>query len=194
MPTGKRCRLHQGRGLPPVEASGKPDQSETSGIGRTLRFDVALLIQRQLFTQKEILCSKRGAWAQAQEQEAQRIHEEHQPHACERYTPYKMAEQARAMCHCQGLPPRYGWWFLPIIAAGTCDVQSDEDRIFAEHSQGGRECRRIRQKRAWRSWGQSTNSGRMTWIIPPPPEPEEHSPCASNCRWSCAAMMVVKKR
>jgi hypothetical protein len=28
--------------------------------------------------------------------------------------------------------------------------------------------------RAWRCWGYVTNSGRMTCIIPPPPEPEEH--------------------
>ena len=40
--------------LAPVEASGKPGQREPSGVGRTLGFDVALLMEGQLFPQKEI--------------------------------------------------------------------------------------------------------------------------------------------
>jgi hypothetical protein len=39
---------------------------------------MALLVQRQLFTQKEILCGECGAGAQAEEEEAQAIAQERQ--------------------------------------------------------------------------------------------------------------------
>lgn len=47
------------------------------------------------------------------------------------------------------------------------------------------------EARAWRCWGESTNSGRMTSIVHPSPEPQEHSPCASHCNGPCAAMMAI---
>ena len=54
-----QCRgLDNDQGLSPVEASGKPGQHEPSGMGRTLGFDVALLIQGPLFPQKEIFRGK----------------------------------------------------------------------------------------------------------------------------------------
>ena|SRR5882724_3486814 len=71
-----------------------------------------------------------GTGAQAQEQEAHRIHEESQQRVCE---PDEEAEQAWASSHSQGTPPNYRSLSLPIVAAEGRNVQSDEDGIFAEH-------------------------------------------------------------
>jgi hypothetical protein len=91
---------------------------------------VALLIQGQLLTQKEVLRGEGGTGAQAQEQETHRIHEEYQQRACE---PDEEAEQAWESSHSQGTPPNYRSLSLPIVAAEGRNVQSDEDGIFAEH-------------------------------------------------------------
>jgi len=71
-----------------------------------------------------------GTGAQAQEQEAHRIHEESQQRVCE---PDEEAERAWASSHSQGTPPNYRSLSLPIVAAEGRNVQSDEDGIFAEH-------------------------------------------------------------
>jgi hypothetical protein len=88
-------------------------------------------IQGQLLTQKEVLRGEGGTGAQAQEQEAHRIHEEYQQRVCE---PDEEAEQAWASSHSQGTPPNYRSLSLPIVAAEGRNVQSDEDGIFAEHT------------------------------------------------------------
>ena len=49
--------------LPPVEPASEPNQDHAEGMGRSSRFDLALLIQRELFVQKEILGGEGGAWA-----------------------------------------------------------------------------------------------------------------------------------
>jgi hypothetical protein len=82
---------------------------------------MAFLVQGQLFAQKEGLSSEGRTVAQAQEQEAPRIHEEHQQRAC---AGHEVAEQARASSHGEGIPLKYTLWFPPIIAAKRCDVQS----------------------------------------------------------------------
>jgi hypothetical protein len=58
MPAEKRLGLHDSQSWPPVEPAPEPDEGETRGIGGMSGFDVALLIQRQLFPQKEIFCRK----------------------------------------------------------------------------------------------------------------------------------------
>jgi hypothetical protein len=92
MPADQRSRLDNGQRPPPVEPEGEPAQGHPGGVGGSSWFDVALLVQGQLLTQKEVLCCEGGAGAQAQEQEAQRINEEYQQRACESDNE---AEQAR---------------------------------------------------------------------------------------------------
>jgi hypothetical protein len=130
MPAEKRCGLDHSQRLAPVEPASQPDEGETGSIRGTARFDVAFLVESQLFTQKEIPRRKRGAWAQAKAQEPQRITEEPQQRICERY---EVVGLTRELDHHQGLPLRHRWLFLPIVTAGRCDVQRDEDGIFAEH-------------------------------------------------------------
>jgi hypothetical protein len=122
-----------GQGLPPIEPAGGPDQGDAGGVGDSSPLDLTLLIQGELLAQKEILRGQDRGWTQAQEQEAQCIKEKHHQYASERH---EVAEQARVSCHWQSLPLGHRWWFLPIVAAGRHDVQSDEDRIFADHKGG----------------------------------------------------------
>jgi hypothetical protein len=58
MPADQCGWLDNYQGLSPVKASGKPGQREPSGIGRPLGFDLALLIEGQLFPQKKIFRGK----------------------------------------------------------------------------------------------------------------------------------------
>jgi hypothetical protein len=87
----------------------------------TTWLDLAFLVQGQLFAQKEVLSSEGRTGAQAQKQEAPRIHEEHPQHACEWY---EVAEQALVSSHGEGIPLKRKFLSLPIIAAGRRDVQS----------------------------------------------------------------------
>jgi hypothetical protein len=73
MPAEQSSWLYNDEGLAPVEPSAEPRQGKTGSIGRTLGFDLTLLIQRKLFTQEEIFRSKRCGWTQAQLQEAHGI-------------------------------------------------------------------------------------------------------------------------
>src|SRR5688572_32895563 len=54
MPADQRGWLYHSQRLPPVEPAREPNQGETGGVSGALRLDVAFLIQRQLFAQKEI--------------------------------------------------------------------------------------------------------------------------------------------
>jgi hypothetical protein len=65
MPVEKRCGLDHSQRLAPVEPASQPDEGETGSIRGKARFEVAFLVERQLFTQKEIPRRKHGAWAQA---------------------------------------------------------------------------------------------------------------------------------
>jgi hypothetical protein len=65
MPAEKRCGLDHSQRLAPVEPASQPDEGDTGSIRGTARFEVAFLVERQLFTQKEIPRRKHGAWAQA---------------------------------------------------------------------------------------------------------------------------------
>ena len=64
--------------MPPIKPTGKPDQAKTSGRGGLSRFHMALLIEGQLFTQKEILGGEGGAGAQGEEEEMHTITQERQ--------------------------------------------------------------------------------------------------------------------
>jgi hypothetical protein len=64
---------------------------------------MALLVQRQLFTQKEILYGECGAGAQAEEEEAHAIAQERQQHT---YEQHEGTELVRESCHSQGVPLR----------------------------------------------------------------------------------------
>ena len=63
MPADQGRWLAHDEGLAPVKPTGKPDQSDPRGIGGALRCDMALLIQSELFAQKEILCHQSSAGA-----------------------------------------------------------------------------------------------------------------------------------
>jgi hypothetical protein len=102
-------------------------------MGGPLGYDVAFLVEGQLFAQKEVLRRERGVWAQAKAHEPQRITEKPQQRICERY---EVVGLTRELDHHQDLPLRHRWLFLPIVTAGRRDVQSHEDGIFAEHSWG----------------------------------------------------------
>jgi hypothetical protein len=88
-----------------------------------------------LFAQKEVLRREGRTGAQAQAQEAPRIHEENQQRACKRNG---VAEQVRALSHGEGIPLRHNLWLLAIIAAGRRDVQRVRMKFFgAQVSQRG---------------------------------------------------------
>ena len=74
-----------------------------SDVGRAPWLEVAFLIQRQLFTQKEVFCRGCGAGAQAEEEEAHAIAQERQQHTDERH---EGTEPVRESCHSQGVPLR----------------------------------------------------------------------------------------
>ncbi len=121
MPTDQCRRLHDDDGLAPVELASEPDQGHSSRMRGTTWLDLAFLVQGQLFAQKKVLRHERRTEAQAQAQEALRIHEEHQQRACEWSN---VAEQARVSSHGEGVPLRRKLWSLSIIAAERCDAQS----------------------------------------------------------------------
>ncbi len=73
MPAEQGGWLHNDKGLPPVEPPTEPGQGETGGIGGAPRRDVALLIECQLFAEKEILRRERRRGAQTDAQELQGI-------------------------------------------------------------------------------------------------------------------------
>ena len=73
MPAEQNSWLYNDEGLSPVEPSAEPRQGETGGIGSTSRCDVALLIECQLFAEKEILRRECCREAQAEAQELQAI-------------------------------------------------------------------------------------------------------------------------
>ncbi len=68
--------------MAPIEPAGEPGQDHPDCLRGTTWLDLAFLVEGQLFTQKAVLCREGRTWAQAQEQEAPCIHEEHQQYAC----------------------------------------------------------------------------------------------------------------
>ena len=52
------CTMAQS--LSPITPAPEPNEGETRGVGGTSGFDLAFLIQRQLFPQKEVFCRKGG--------------------------------------------------------------------------------------------------------------------------------------
>jgi hypothetical protein len=76
MPTYQPGLLDNHQGSPPVEASGKPGHCESSGIGRTLRFDVALLIQ--VFPQEEVFGSENNSGVYTKAKVAHNVDQERQ--------------------------------------------------------------------------------------------------------------------
>ncbi len=107
MPADQRGWLYHSQCLVPVEPAREPDQGETGGVSGALSLDVAFLIQRQLFAQKEIFCGKCGAGAQAIAQERRQ----------QTYKRHEGTEPVRKSCHRQGVPHRYGLLSLAIIPA-----------------------------------------------------------------------------
>ena len=112
MPADQRRWLHDDDGLTPVEPAGEPDQGHSSRLRGTTWRDLAFLVEGQLFAQKEVLCRQGRTRAQAQAQEAPRIHEEHQRRAC---AGHEIAKQVRTSSHGQGIPLRDTLWFPLIV-------------------------------------------------------------------------------
>jgi hypothetical protein len=83
MPADERRRLDHGQGLPPIESAGEPYEGDPSRMSGALWFDVTLLIQRELFAQKEILCRKRDGPTQTEPEVPQGIGQECQQYASE---------------------------------------------------------------------------------------------------------------
>src|SRR5215471_5617875 len=76
MPAEKRRRLDNHQGLTPVKPAPEPHEGETRGRGCTPGFDLSLLIEGQLFTEKKILCSQRHGRSQPKPKVAHGIDEE----------------------------------------------------------------------------------------------------------------------
>jgi hypothetical protein len=70
--------------LTPVEPAPQPDEGEAGGIGGTPGLDLTLLVQGELFAQKEIFCYQGSRWTQTQEQEARSITQKHQQNVHQR--------------------------------------------------------------------------------------------------------------
>jgi hypothetical protein len=102
MPAEKRRRLHNRQRLTPVEPAPEPDQSETSGIGSTTGFHVALLIQCQLLTQEEVFCGKSHARTQTEPEEPHDIDDQREQRGSEQY---EVTAQTQQRCHWQGTLP-----------------------------------------------------------------------------------------
>jgi hypothetical protein len=81
---------------------------------------MALSIQRQLFTQKEILGGECGAGAQSEAKETHGIAQERQQHT---YEWHEGTEMVCESCHCQGVPLRLGLLSMAIIPARQSNVQ-----------------------------------------------------------------------
>jgi hypothetical protein len=59
MPAEQGRWLHNDESLSPVEPTAEPSEGETGGSGSTPGYDVALLIESELFAEKEILRRER---------------------------------------------------------------------------------------------------------------------------------------
>jgi len=70
-------------GRSPIKPPAEPDQGGSCGICSTPRLDMALLIQRQLLAQKEILCRESRAWVQAEPEVAWGINDEREQYGCQ---------------------------------------------------------------------------------------------------------------
>jgi hypothetical protein len=133
VPGEDRIPVDEDQRLVPIEPAGEPGQGHPSRLRSTAWLDLAFLEQGRLFTQKEVLRRKGKTGAQAQAQEAPRIHGEQQ----------RMCEGARLRSRpryrvIQGLPLIHKLWFLLIIALyWKTRRPAWEDRIFAEDSQVG---------------------------------------------------------
>ena len=100
MPT-EQCRwLHDDEGLSPIEEAAEPDQSNTNSVGGAPGCGVTLLIQRELFAQKEVFCREGWAGAQTEAQKAPRITHKCGEHACKRQ---EAAEPSGTSRHRQGI-------------------------------------------------------------------------------------------
>ena len=136
MPAGKGLRLHNGQRLTPVEPATEPDQGDTSGIGRTPGFDVALLIQRQLFTQKEIF----GCQGSGGRRQSQRNHTT----SASRVSSVEANRMRLSRRRNRGVigkaPFGHRVSSLPIVSigGGGASSESREDKIFADHRAGMR--------------------------------------------------------
>jgi hypothetical protein len=103
MPT-HQCRwLHDDEGLSPIEEAAEPDQRHTDGVGGTPGLGVTLLIQRELFAQKEIFCRQGWAGAQTEAQKAPGITHKREEYACKRQ---EAAKPLGASGHRQSIPLR----------------------------------------------------------------------------------------
>jgi hypothetical protein len=95
MPVEKCCRLHDRQRLTPVEPAPEPDQGEAGGIRGAPWRDIALLIEGELFAQKEVFCSERRGRAQTEPEEACRIHRERQQCTRQRHEMMERAQDSR---------------------------------------------------------------------------------------------------
>jgi hypothetical protein len=83
MPADEGGGLHNGQGLAPVKPAREPDQGKAGSIGGTARFDVALLVEGQLFTQKEVFRCEYRRWTQTEAQETDDIDQQRQQRTSE---------------------------------------------------------------------------------------------------------------
>jgi len=84
MPTDQGRWLHDDEGPSPIEEAAEPDQRNTDGVGGAPGRDMTLLIERELFAQKEVFCREGWAGGQTEEQKAPSITDEREEEACKR--------------------------------------------------------------------------------------------------------------
>ena len=60
MPSNQSFRLHDRKGVAPIEPSGELHERETNGIGRPARLGFPLNVQAELLAQEQILSRDGG--------------------------------------------------------------------------------------------------------------------------------------
>ena len=73
MPGDEGPGPHDGQSVLPIEPAAEQHQRQTGRIVGTSGLDLALLIERQLLAQEQILGRKRGSGAQAETQKVDQI-------------------------------------------------------------------------------------------------------------------------
>jgi hypothetical protein len=82
MPASEGLWLYNDQGLAPVKPATEPDQGHAGGMGGALRCDVAFLIQRQLFAQKEVFSCEGRCRSETLHEKAPGIYDEREQHGC----------------------------------------------------------------------------------------------------------------
>jgi hypothetical protein len=98
MPADQRSWLDDDQSMALVQPAGKRARGDAGRMGSPFGFGLAFLVEGELFAQKEVLRREGVVWAQAEQQEARGIVQEHQQRGSELL---QIAEQPSGLCHGQ---------------------------------------------------------------------------------------------